>query len=260
MFQTHDRSSALVDDLNIGHATFACQTRLRHQSTRSKREYSLAIRLHITPAPAHERIVIMMRWIYSLALLTVLCLTPAAAFAQGTNAIVGFGGLSLNSIQSASPSLGGTVTFDLVPNMQVVAEVGRMGNVLPAFSNNIFSATGAGLRASAWYGEGGVRVLASGGAVAPYAEATAGIARMDVRSARLSGIGNAATAIALGFAGRTTPVAGGGGGVVVRGGPIVFDVGYRYKQLFANNVLQSVLGLGQPLRTHQVRASVGVRF
>ena len=202
----------------------------------------------------------MMRRIYSLALLTMLCLTPAATFAQETSAIAGFGGLSLNSIQSVSPSLGGTVTFDLVPNLQIVGEVGRMGNVLPAFSNTIFSVAGAGLRASAWYGDGGVRILASGGAVAPYAEATAGIARMDVRSTRLGGIGGAAAGIALGFAGRTTPVAGGGGGVLVRGGPIVFDVGYRYKQLFANNILQGVLGLGQPLRTHQVRASVGVRF
>mgnify|MGYP000421501534 CR=1 FL=1 len=51
-----------------------------------------------------------------------------------------------------------------------------------------------------------------------------------------------------------------GGGVLVRGGPVVFDAGYRYKQLFPNDVLGAVLGLGQPLRAHQVRAGIGVRF
>ncbi len=67
--------------------------------------------------------------------------------------------------------------------------------------------------------------------------------------------------IGLGFVDRTTPIASVGGGLFAHSGPgSVFDVGYRYKQLFANDVLQGVLGLGQSLHAHQVRFGVGVRF
>jgi hypothetical protein len=36
--------------------------------------------------------------------------------------------------------------------------------------------------------------------------------------------------------------------------------GYRYKQLFADEIVQGVFGLGDPLRAHELRAGVGVRF
>ena len=203
----------------------------------------------------------MMRRAFPIAFMVLFGMPPVIAFAQGSSAtIAGFGGLSLNGFQSQSPSVGGTVTVNLVPGVQIVGEAGRVGNVLPTIADTVFAVARTDLRASAFYGEGGVRFLAPTGAIAPYAEATAGIARLTVSSARLGPIGNAATALALGFVGRTTPMASVGGGVLVRGGPIVFDVGYRYKQLFANDVMQAVLGLGQPLRTHQVRAGVGVRF
>lgn len=201
-----------------------------------------------------------MRRIFHVALFTLFGFAPVTASAQGNSSIEGFGGLSLNGIQSPSPSVGGTVTVNLVPSVQVVGEAGRLGNFLPTLADSVFSVAQTGVRASAFYGEGGVRFLAPRGAIAPYAEATAGIARLTVSSPRLGAIGNAATAIALGLVGRTTPLASVGGGVLVRGGPIVFDVGYRYKQLFANNVMEAVLGFGQPLRSHQVRAGIGVRF
>jgi opacity protein-like surface antigen len=194
-------------------------------------------------------------------LLALLFTTPTVALAQSGGAVEGFGGLSLNALQSQPPSLGGTVTFNVVPGIQIVGEAGRMGNVLPTLANTVFSLAQTGLRASALYGEGGVRFLVAPSAtVTPYAEATGGVARLDVSSPRLGAVGNAVTSIALGLVGRTTTMAGAGGGILVRGGPIVFDVGYRYKQLFANDVLRTVLGLGQPLRTHQVRAGIGVRF
>ena len=202
----------------------------------------------------------MMRRAFHIAFVLSFGVPPVTAFAQGSSAIGGFGGLSLNGFQSQSPSLGGTVTINLVPGLQIVGEAGRLGNVLPTIADTVFAVARTDLRASAFYAEGGLRFLAPTGAIAPYAEATAGIARLDVSSARLGPIGNAATAIALGFVGRMTPMASVGGGVLVRGGPIVFDVGYRYKQLFANDVMQAVLGFGQPLRIHQVRAGVGVRF
>ena len=186
---------------------------------------------------------------------------PGLASAQGNATVGGFGGLSITDVQSQRPSLGGTVTFNLIPQMQIVGEVGRIGNVLPTLSNTIFSVTDSGVRASAFYGEGGIRLLAAPRAAAtPYGEATAGMARLDITSDRLGTYGNLATSLALGFIGRTMPVASVGGGLLVRGGPIVFDLGYRYKQLFADPVLQDALGLGQPLRAHQVRAGISVRF
>ena len=59
---------------------------------------------------------------------------------------------------------------------------------------------------------------------------------------------------------RTTPIASVGGGLFARSGPAVFDVGYRYKTLFADDTLQAVMGLGQPLHAHQLLFGVGVRF
>ena len=202
----------------------------------------------------------MRRPVHVALLIVLLGLAPVTAFAQGNSSIAGFGGLSLNGVQPQSPSIGGTVAVTIVPGVQVVGEAGRLGNVLPTLADSVFSVARTDLRASAFYGEGGVRFLAPRGVIAPYAEATAGVARVDVSSARLGPLGNAATAIALGLVGRTTPIASVGGGVLVRGGPIVFDLGYRYKQLFADDLMEAVLGFGQPLRSHQVRAGVGVRF
>jgi len=190
-----------------------------------------------------------------------LLLIPGASFAQGTNAaIVGFGGLTMNGYSSSSASLGGSIAYNLIPSMQVVGEVGHLGNVMPTTADTLYSLAGTGLDVSAFYGEGGVRLLAPGRAVAPYAEATAGYARLAISSPYLSGFAGLATNIGLGFVDRTTPIASVGGGVFAHSGPVVFDVGYRYKQLFANQVLQGVLGLGQPLHTHQLRFGVGVRF
>jgi hypothetical protein len=192
---------------------------------------------------------------------TISLAAPAAAFAESGATLSGFGGVSLSSLEAQRPSLGGTVTVPLVPQLQIVGEVGQIGNVLPTRADTIFSVAQTQLRASAFYGEGGIRLIAAPqSAVTPYGEATAGIARLDVGSDRLGTLGNAATTLALGFVGRTMPVASLGGGLLLRGGPVVFDVGYRYKQLFADHVLQDVLGLGEPLRAHEVRAGIGVRF
>lgn len=90
------------------------------------------------------------------------------------------------------------------------------------------------------------------GAIAPYAEATA-------RIARLGPIRNAATAIALGFLGRPTPMAS-VGGALVQGGPIVFDIGYRFKQLFANDIIEAVLAADSGCGRIRYGRGVGVRF
>jgi hypothetical protein len=195
------------------------------------------------------------------ALLFVVLAIPGPSFASGDATIAGFGGLSLNDVTTQRPSLGGTITVPLVPQLHIVGEVGHLGNVLPTRSSEIFSLAQTGVYASAFYGEGGVRLIAAPhSAVTPYGEATAGFARLDLGSDRLGSIENIATSIALGFVDRTMPIASLGGGLMMRGGPVVVDVGYRYKELFASPALQDTLGLGEPLRSHQVRAGVGIRF
>jgi opacity protein-like surface antigen len=200
----------------------------------------------------------------TIASALALCLlAPHMAEAQGgagehAGGIVGFGGMTIDASNS-SPNLGGTLTFALTPHVHVVGEVGRLGNVLPSLSDALFST--AGVRASALYGEGGVRLLVAPRAiVSPYVEATAGVARIDVSTRSLGTIGDLVVPAALSFVPRTGPVAGAGGGVVLQAGRLMVDVGYRYKQLYPPTAIDVALGLGQELRSHQVRAGVGVRF
>ncbi len=69
-----------------------------------------------------------------------LLLLPATAFAQGANtAIVGFGGLTMNGYSSSSTSLGGSIAYNLIPGMQVVGEVGHLGNVMPTLADTLLS-------------------------------------------------------------------------------------------------------------------------
>jgi len=51
-----------------------------------------------------------------------------------------------------------------------------------------------------------------------------------------------------------------GGGVLLQGGPVHVDLGYRYKRILTGSVMSSILSAGQELQTHQVRFGVGVRF
>ena len=199
-------------------------------------------------------------WTFAGALALYL-VTPVSASAQDAGAIAGFGGLSVGASTSPAPDLGGTLSFRLAPGVELLAEAGRVGNVVPPLADAVFSATSSGIRASALYAEGGVRFkFAPGSTVTPYAEASAGIARLDISSSRLGPLADGAVSAALAFVGTTGPVAGGGGGVMINAGRMVFDVGYRYKQFFPPEPFGLVLGLGQSLRSHQLRAGVGVRF
>jgi hypothetical protein len=193
--------------------------------------------------------------------LSLFVLVPAAARAQGAAAIAGFGGMSIDGSTSVTPDVGGNLTFQLTPGIDLIAEAGRVGNVLPPLSDAVFSAVDTGIRASALYAEGGVRFrLAPDARVSPYAEATAGISRLSVTSARLGPLAGGLTSAAIGLLGRTGPVAGAGGGILIGAGPVVVDLGYRYKQFFPPEPLNTVLGFGQDLRSHQVRVGFGVRF
>jgi len=114
---------------------------------------------------------------------------------------------------------------------------------------------------SAFYGEGGVRLLAAPrAAVSPYVEGSAGIAHLRFG---INGLGSSTDAIvraALNLVDTSDPIVGGGGGILFHGGPLQFDLGYRYKRIVTDSVLSSILSAGQKLDSHQVRFGVGVRF
>jgi hypothetical protein len=202
------------------------------------------------------------RMVLAAGLLVAAVAAPRTASAQGNATVGGFGGLTLNGFESHRPSLGGTMSVELTPGIQAVGEIGTIGNVLPLLSDAAFTAAQTGVQASAFYGEGGIRFVSPRRAqhVTPYAEATAGLARLSVTSTRLGALENAAVSLGLAYAGRTAPMVGLGGGVLIRTGPVFIDFGYRYKQLFPNETVETILGFGQALRTHQFRVGFGVRF
>ena len=72
--------------------------------------------------------------------------------------------------------------------------------------------------------------------------------------------GNALINAGTSFLDRNSPTVGVGGGMILQAGPVVFDAGYRYKQLLDTNMLSTVFGLGQTLRSNDVRVGVGFRF
>ena len=200
----------------------------------------------------------------ALSFLLAVCVAPAAALAQDRDAsAVGFGGTSLNSFSTSASKVdfGFNVAKELTPNIQVVGEFGRMGNMLPSLTSTLLAFTPYDVTVSAFYGEGGIRLLAApDSGVSPYVEASAGIARL---SPHVSGFGSTPDAfldLGLGFLRSTEPILGVGGGFMLRGGPVVADVGYRYKQVAGRDSLVNLLGAGQNLRAHQVRFGVGVRF
>lgn len=201
----------------------------------------------------------------ALSFLLALSFAPVSALAQDrTASALAFGGASLNTFSASASEIdfGVNVGKELTPNIQAIGEFGRIGDMLPTLSAGLLSAvTPYDVRVSAFYGEGGIRLLAApASGVRPYVEASAGIARM---APHVSGFGSSADVIAslgLGLLRSTNPILGVGGGLVLRGGPVVADVGYRYKQVAGGDSFSSLLAIGGNLRAHQVRFGIGVRF
>jgi opacity protein-like surface antigen len=187
-----------------------------------------------------------------------IALLPSAASAQHSQ-FQGFGGLTFGDVTNSS-TFGGNVAIPLSDNLQVIGEGGRMTDVMPSLLGTLVDFTPVDLRVSAWYGEGGLRFIASPGrAIRPYVETTAGFARLTTG---FKGAGSTADAIAntaLRFLARTEPLLGAGGGVVVQGGPVFLDLGYRYKKILAGDSLQGVL-TGGDVNVNQLRIGAGVRF
>jgi len=156
---------------------------------------------------------------------------------------------------------GGRVSFDAVPAVQLFGEFGRLGNVMPLLVDTGLAFTRLNVTASAFYGEGGVRLLAAPhSAVTPYVEGTAGVAHMSFGASGFSSTTDAIVRAALNLVDTRDPMFGVGGGLLMQGGPLQFDVGYRYKRIVANDALSSAMGAGQQLQSHQIRFGAGVRF
>jgi hypothetical protein len=208
--------------------------------------------------------VMRLRMAAVLVLVSVV-MVPTAARAQ--TSLSAFGALPADHLSSLGESgvpfdFGGGVAFEVVPGVQLLGEFGRLGNVMPRFIDTGLAFTRLDVKASAFYGEGGVRLLAAPrSAVSPYAEATAGVAHLDIGASGLGSTADALVRAALNLVDTRDPLFGAGGGILVQGGPLRLDVGYRYKRIMANSALTSLLSVGgQQLDSHQVRFGVGVRF
>lgn len=195
------------------------------------------------------------------ALIMALAL-PASARAQQTQ-VQGFGGVTVGTSTFGSaltPTFGGNVAVDLTPNLQAVGEFGRMNDISsPLF--DLLDFTNFGVKVSAWYGEGGVRFIASPHqTVRPYGEATIGFAQLHAGVSGLSGTADAVVDTALNVVNSTRPMLGVGTGIQVGRGPIALDLGYRYKQISPGNSVASLLNANKPYRVNQVRVGIAVRF
>ena len=203
------------------------------------------------------------------AILLAFFFVASVASAQETNpssgkethaSLQGFGGLGVGSVNTIHPTFGGAIVGDLTPNIQLLGEVGRIGDVLPSQTQSLISLSPVDLSVSAFYGSGGVRLSTSSSAVRPYVEASAGIARLTPQVSGIgSGLGGVLTNVGLSMLNRTSPIASLGGGVTLQGGPLFADIGYRYRRVYADNWINA-LGLGSSLGSNEVRVGVGVRF
>lgn len=198
----------------------------------------------------------MQRTFVGALLFALAIAVPATARAQNGQ-IQGFGGLTFGDVTPSS-TFGGGIAVPLGDNMQILAEGGRMTDVVPSLLGTLVDFTPVDFGVSAYYGEAGIRVLGpSHRAVRPYAEATAGFARLrtNLHGTPRDGLVNAA----LGLFDRNEPLLGVGGGVILQGGPVFVDLGYRYKKIMAADSLQSLI-TGGDFTVNQVRLGVGVRF
>ena len=148
-----------------------------------------------------------------ILLAAVVLAVPAAARAQDRpSEVQGFGGVTFGTSNfgtAASSTFGGRVGIGLTDNLQIVGEAGRLADIKsPLF--DLLDFTDVGVRVSAFYGEGGVRFIASPhSAVRPYAEATAGFARLNAGISGLGGRSDAIINAGLNFLNRTEPMLGG---------------------------------------------------
>jgi opacity protein-like surface antigen len=194
------------------------------------------------------------------AILLATLLAASSVSAQETRASVqGFGGVGVGSFTAPNANFGGAITGDLTPNIQLIGEAGRLGNILPSTTQLLFDLSPVNLSASAFYAQGGIRLTSGSGALRPYAEAAGGIARLTPHVTGLDGLPGALTNVGLAFLNRTAPIGTFGAGVTMHAGNFVADAGYRHHRVFSESWMEA-LALGGNLSTNEVRFGVGVRF
>jgi hypothetical protein len=201
-----------------------------------------------------------MRIRLSAAILVAALSLTSVAWAQEPRASVqAFGGLGLGSATTTNANFGGAIAGRLTPNIQLVGEAGRIGNVLPSTTQTLVGLTGVGFGVSAWYGDAGVRVTGGSSSVRPYAELAGGIARMQPHVNGLEGVPGVIANAGLSLLNRTAPMASMGGGVTFEAGSLVADIGYRHRRIFSDSWMQA-LALGGSMSSNEVRVGFGVRF
>src|SRR5688572_18570114 len=181
-----------------------------------------------------------MRTTSCAAILVATLLVSSSASAQEARASVqGFGGVGMGSFTAPTANFGGAITGDLTPNIQLIGEAGRLGNILPSTTQLLFDVSPVGLSASAFYAQGGIRLTSASGALRPYAEASGGFARLTPHVTGLDGLPGVVTGIGLAVQNSTAPIATLGGGVTLHAGNFVADAGYRYHQVFSDSWMQA---------------------
>lgn len=208
-----------------------------------------------------------MRKVFAFAAV-VVCAAPLPALAQSftpqlKTEIQGFGGMTVGTStfgSAAAPSFGGRVNVDLAPGIQAVGEFGRLADLQsPLF--DLLDFTDVGVHLNAWYGEGGVRFIASRRSpVRPYGETTFGFAKINTSVSGLPGTADTLVNGGLVLLNRAEPMLGAGAGVEFGRGPLSLDLGYRFKKISAGSVVTDALNGGRDFHVNQFRVAVGVRF
>lgn len=196
-----------------------------------------------------------------IATMLVCVLSAPGATAQTLGGSVqGFGGTTFGT-SATSPTFGVSVAVPLGDHVQAIGEGGRLTDIKASLLDQALDLTPLDVGMSAWYAEGGLRFIASRrSAVRPYVEATGGVARLKP-SVGVDGWRGALTNTGLSFLGSTEPMVGAGAGVLLQGGPLSLDVGYRYKRILASGPIASAFSLGSDgYDVNQVRVGVGFRF
>lgn len=203
----------------------------------------------------------MQKILFATVVVFSALLVPASTRAQTLGGHVeGFGGATFGTSDSA-PTFGGGIAVPLGDNLQLLGEGGRLTDLKASLLDTALAVTPLDIGMTAWYAEGGLRVIGSRhSAIRPYVEATAGVARLRP-SVGLDGWAGAITNTGLAYLSQTEPLVGAGGGVIVQSGPLLVDLGYRYKKIFAGDGIASAFSLGASgFDVNQVRFGVGIRF
>ena len=197
---------------------------------------------------------------FAVFLLASLLVASAASAQERRNAVEGFGGLGLGSLTTPNTNFGGVITGSLTPNIQLLGEVGRLGNVLPSTTQTLFESEPCRLQCvGVLCGRGRAahsRLVRSpsvhGGLRRDRATESTPLGHRVWRSSVIANAG-------LRFLNQAAPIASVGGGVTFHAGAFVADIGYRHHQVFSDSWVQA-FALGGTLSTNEVRVGMGVRF